>query len=89
MIAHGRPMDVRGRSLRVPSAHGSRVEAAQSLPEPNVGPDDSDIDLERSSAYVPVQDTHTDDSEPLRQASYLNPDSALSSTPDFAFSVLE
>ena len=86
MIAHGRPMDVRGRSLRVPSAHGSRVEAAQSLPEPNVGPDDSDIDLERSSAYVPVQDTHTDDSEPLRQASYLNPDSALSSTPDFAFS---
>ena len=86
MIAHGRPMDVRGRSLRVPSAHGSRVEAAQSLPEPNVGPDDSDIDLERSGAYVPVQDTHTDDSEPLRQASYLNPDSALSSTPDFAFS---
>ena len=34
------------------------------------------IDLERSSAYVPLQDTHTDDSEPLRQASYLNPDSA-------------
>ena len=82
-------MDVRGRSLRVPSAHGSRVEAAQSLPEPNVGPDDSDIDLERSGAYVPVQDTHTDDSEPLRQASYLNPDSALSSTPDFAFSAQE
>ena len=29
MIAHGRPMDVRGRSLRVPWAHGSRVEAGR------------------------------------------------------------
>ena len=75
MIPHGRPMDLRGRSLRVPSACGSRVEAAQSLPEPNVGPDDSDIDLERSSAYVPVQDTHTDDSEPLRPAPDFFPDS--------------
>jgi hypothetical protein len=75
MVAHGRPMDVRGRSLRVPSAHGSRVEAAQRLPEPNVGPDDSDIDLERSSAYVPVQDTHTDDSEPLQPAHDFFPDS--------------
>ena len=83
MIAHGRPMDVRGRSLRVPSAHGSRVEAAQRLPEPNVGPDDSDIDLERSSAYVPVQDIHTD-SEPLRPAPDFFPGShTISSTPDF------
>ena len=75
MIAHGRPMDVRGRSLRVPSACGSRVEAAQSLPVPNVGTGDSGIDLERSSAYIPVQDTHSNDSEPLRPASYFVPDS--------------
>jgi hypothetical protein len=68
-------MDVRGRSLRVPSACGSRVEAAQSLPVPNVGTGDSGIDLERSSAYIPVQDTHSNDSKPLRPASYFVTDS--------------
>ena len=81
MIPHGRPMDLRGRSLRVPSACGSRVEAAQSLPEPNVGPDDSDTGRSRSIACIPVQYIHTAYCESLQPASERNPDSHTTLAP--------